>query len=166
MPDSTVDHTAGPLPARPAAHAAAADQPAGLHVIRSADAKVVTKNWGEERWLVTEGAPFGFKLIVLTAGQRTSLQYHQRKEEANLILRGAGTLYFAAAPDQPLQQRPLAEGDVVHVRPGTVHRIAATTDITLVEVSTPELDDVVRIADDWNRPGGRIAAEHTSGGTQ
>ncbi|QIS13927.1 cupin domain-containing protein [Nocardia arthritidis] len=135
-------------------------QPVITHVALT---KTVAKHWGEERWLVTEGAPFGFKVIHLTAGHRTSLQYHRRKEEANLILRGSGTLYYAPSPDEPLLQRPLVVGEIVHVRPGTVHRIEADTDITLVEVSTPELDDVIRLADDQNRADGRIDAEHETG---
>ncbi|WP_167476391.1 cupin domain-containing protein [Nocardia arthritidis] len=135
-------------------------QPSITHVALT---KTVAKHWGEERWLVTEGAPFGFKVIHLTAGHRTSLQYHRRKEEANLILRGSGTLYYAPSPDEPLLQRPLVVGEIVHVRPGTVHRIEADTDITLVEVSTPELDDVIRLADDQNRADGRIDAEHETG---
>ncbi|MET9915019.1 hypothetical protein ABZZ74_51695 [Streptomyces sp. NPDC006476] len=133
-------------------------------VTYAAQTKTVNKSWGEERWLVPEGAPFGFKLIHLKAGHRTSLQFHEYKEEANLILRGSGTLYYAASREEPLQQRPLVVGEIVHVRPGTVHRIEADSDITLVEVSTPELDDVIRLADDYSRPDGRIAAEHLDGG--
>jgi mannose-6-phosphate isomerase-like protein (cupin superfamily) len=125
-----------------------------------ADAKVVRKGWGEERWLVTEAAPFGFKLIFIRAGQRTSLQYHEKKEEANLILHGEGVLHFAASVGDTVQTRRLFAGQIVHVRPGTVHRIEAVADLTVVEVSTTELDDVIRIEDDWNRDNGRIASEH------
>lgn len=139
----------------------APDLPSVSHV---AEAKRVNKNWGEERWLVDERAPFGFKLIHLLAGCRTSLQIHEQKEEANIILRGRGTLYHASSPSAPLQHRPLIAGEIVHVRPGMVHRIEAVTDITLIEVSTPHLDDVIRIADDWNRPDGRIDSEHAAGG--
>lgn len=128
--------------------------------------KVVRKGWGEERWLVDEHAPFAFKLIHLRAGARTSLQYHEKKEEANLIIRGEGTLYHADRVGEDIASRPLSAGDIVHVRPGAVHRIEAATDLTLVEVSTPELDDVIRLADDFGRGDGRIAAEHAPAGPE
>jgi len=125
-----------------------------------ADTKLVRKGWGEERWLVTEAAPFGFKLIYIRAGQRTSLQYHAKKEEANLVLHGEGVLHFAERAGDSVHTRQLVAGQIVHVHPGTVHRVEATTDLTIVEVSTTELDDVIRIQDDWNRNNGRIASEH------
>lgn len=125
-----------------------------------AAAKVVRKHWGEERWLVPEHSPFALKVIVIRAGRRTSLQYHERKEEANLVVEGEATLWFAESVGADLVSRPLRPGSLVHVKPGQVHRIEAVTDTTLVEVSTPELDDVVRLADDRGRGDGRIASEH------
>lgn len=134
-----------------------------LDVRNTDNAKKVTKGWGHELWLVPEGAPFGFKMIAIDAGERTSLQYHQQKEEANLLLRGSALLWHADTPTGPVAKRELREGDVVHVRPGALHRIEAITDVLLVEVSTPELDDVIRVADDFSRGNGRIAAEHEGG---
>lgn len=125
-----------------------------------ATVKVVYKPWGDERWLVPEGSPFGFKLITVRAGKRTSLQYHRQKEEANLILSGEGRLRLADDAGAPLTEYALVPGQIAHVRPGTVHRVEAVTDLVLVEVSTPELDDVVRIEDDMGRGSGRIEAEH------
>ncbi|MYW90028.1 cupin domain-containing protein [Amycolatopsis rubida] len=132
----------------------------GLTITSLNEAKVVRKGWGEERWLVSEDAPFGFKVIHLKAGERTSLQYHEQKEEANLIVRGEGVLRYADRAGEDLAARALAPGDIVHVRPLAVHRIEAATDLTLVEVSTPELDDVIRLSDDFGRGDGRVAAEH------
>jgi mannose-6-phosphate isomerase len=126
----------------------------------SPDMKIVHKHWGEERWLVAEGSPFGFKLITIRAGKRTSLQYHERKEEANLILCGEGWLRVGADSASPLEDHSLTAGHIAHIRPGVVHRIEAVTDIVLVEVSTPELDDVIRIEDDLGRGSGRIESEH------
>ncbi|GLL02151.1 cupin domain-containing protein [Dactylosporangium matsuzakiense] len=123
-------------------------------------AKQVSKGWGEERWLVEESAPWGFKLIHIRAGQRTSLQYHDQKEEACLILRGRAVMYDAASPEDEIRATRVGPGDVVHIKPGHVHRFEGVTDMTMVEVSTPQLDDVVRIADDFARGNGRIAAEH------
>lgn len=124
-------------------------------------AKIVRKHWGEERWLVPEGSPFGFKVITVLAGKRTSLQYHRRKEEANLVLCGEGRLYYAESAGAPLAESGLVPGQIVHVRPGVVHRIEAVTDLVIIEVSTPELDDVIRLEDDMNRGSGRIESEHT-----
>jgi mannose-6-phosphate isomerase len=123
-------------------------------------ARLVSKPWGEERWLVPEGAPFGFKLITVRAGCRTSLQYHERKEEAAVILSGNAALHVSHSASGELTELHLTAGDVMHLRPLTCHRIQAITDVRLLEVSTPHLDDVIRVADDYNRPDGRIATEH------
>jgi mannose-6-phosphate isomerase len=142
---------------------AASIEPGGRSPLVShlADAKMVRKQWGAEWWLVPETAPFGFKFIHIRAGQRTSLQYHQQKEEANFVVEGEATLYHADAPGEPLVTRRIVPGDIVHVRAGTVHRIEAITALSLLEVSTRELDDVVRLEDDWGRGDGRIASEHS-----
>lgn len=131
--------------------------PGGTHL---SIAKKVNKHWGEERWLVAEGSDIGFKVIVVRAGRRTSLQYHQEKEEVNLILAGEGRLHIAASTLAPVEVYPLFPGHVAHIRPGTVHRVEAVTDLLMVEASTPQLDDVVRIEDDLDRGSGRIASEH------
>jgi mannose-6-phosphate isomerase-like protein (cupin superfamily) len=123
-------------------------------------AKTVHKHWGDERWLVPEGRPFGFKVITVRAGKRTSLQYHRMKEEANLVLCGEGILYLADDVGEIVSPHPLVPGQIAHIRAHTVHRVEAVTDLVLVEVSTPELDDVVRLEDDLERGDGRIASEH------
>lgn len=123
-------------------------------------AKTVHKHWGDERWLVPEGCAFGFKVITIRSGKRTSLQYHRVKEEANLVLCGEGILYLANDVGAALSQYPLVPGHIAHIRANIVHRVEAVTDLVLVEVSTPELDDVVRLEDDLGRGDGRIAAEH------
>lgn len=125
-----------------------------------AAAKIVRKGWGEERWLVAEGRPFGFKLIRIDAGSRTSLQYHQVKEEVNLVLGGSGILYHALGTDHPLTEHSLGVGDLVHIKPGIIHRISAITDLVMLEASSSELDDVIRLVDDWGRGSGRIPSEH------
>jgi len=122
--------------------------------------KKVRKHWGDERWLVPEDCVFGFKIITVRAGKRTSLQYHQEKEEANLVLCGEGRLHLAESDKATVEKYPLVPGQIVHIRPGVVHRVEALTDLVIVEVSTPELDDVIRIEDDEGRGHGRIAAEH------
>lgn len=141
------------------------DNSSDLKIGHVTTAKKVTKGWGEERWLVDECASFGFKIIHIQAGQKTSLQYHERKEEANLVVSGSGVLFYANnQPNEPLQKIGIGAGDIIHILPGMIHRIRATNDITLVEVSTPELDDVVRLEDDWDRGSGRIESEHSNQG--
>jgi len=122
--------------------------------------KKVHKHWGDERWLVPEGSAFGFKVITVLAGNKTSLQYHRDKEEANLVLSGQGRLHLAESVGAQLTVYRLVPGQIAHICPGVVHRIEAVTDLVIIEVSTPELDDVIRLEDDMNRGSGRIAAEH------
>ena len=123
-------------------------------------AKTVRKPWGSERWLVPEGSPFGFKIIALAAGKRTSLQYHREKEEANLVAVGEGRAFLADDVNSPLTEHPLTPGCITHIKSGVVHRLEASTEMIIVEVSTPHLDDVIRIEDDTGRHSGRIAGEH------
>lgn len=107
--------------------------------------KVVDKPWGREDWLVV-GDRIAMKRLVLFAGKRFSLQYHEVKEEAWLFVRGRAEVTIGDT------KRVAVSGDVIHLRPGTVHRVEAIEEVEFIEVSTPELDDVVRLADDFGRP--------------
>lgn len=122
--------------------------------------KFVHKGWGGEHWLVDESAPWGFKVLYVRAGKRTSLQYHEQKEEACLVLTGEALLHYAENPGQRTRKVRIMPGDVVRIKLGGVHRFEGVTDTTMVEVSTPQHDDVIRVADDWSRANGRIDAEH------
>ncbi|MGW4741055.1 cupin domain-containing protein [Nocardia xishanensis] len=124
------------------------------------EAKLVRKHWGSERWLVSEHSPFGFKLIQLTAGSRTSLHFHERKEEAFLLIEGRATLWLAGSTAEAPVSHDIRPRQVVHLQAGTIHRVEAVEDTTLIEVSTPDLDDVVRVEDDRGRGDGRIESEH------
>lgn len=137
----------------------AGDLPAGIDIGTVDSAKCVAKRWGEERWLVQGDAPFVMKVIRIRAGTRTSLQFHRRKEEANLVLSGHARLHWRTADGRD-SACDLEPGNVVHIANAAVHRVEAVTDVTMVEVSTPEVDDVVRVSDDWGRPDGRIDSEH------
>jgi mannose-6-phosphate isomerase-like protein (cupin superfamily) len=114
--------------------------------------KVVLKPWGKEIWLSLD--KFCYKRIYINAGHRTSLQYHNYKSECNYIISGEAkvligeTWYDAKA------------NDYFVIKPGVVHRVVAITDIILQEASTNEIDDVIRLEDDTNRPDGRIESEH------
>jgi mannose-6-phosphate isomerase len=115
-------------------------------------ARRVEKPWGHELiWADTER--YVGKLLFVRAGQSLSLQYHERKDEAWLVQGGRGTLELGRVGDDgPLQMVEIAAGDAFRYRPGTIHRITALEDTTILEVSTPDLDDVVRLEDRYGRP--------------
>ena len=109
----------------------------------------VNKPWGyEEIWAKTKS--YVGKKMLIRAGQRMSLQYHKVKEETIYVLSGFLKLWESENEDD---FRFLKPGEAYHVKPGSVHRFGAecTEDVVLIEVSTPELDDVVRLTDDYNR---------------
>lgn len=110
--------------------------------------RIVDKPWGhEEIW--AETARYAGKFLIIRAGEMLSRQYHERKEETICVLEGTLLLELGRGPDQRLKLQP---GESFHVLPGTVHRFCAGAgDVRLVEVSTPELDDVVRLEDKYNR---------------
>lgn len=89
------------------------------------------------------------KLIFIEKDQRLSLQYHRKKDESMYIFQGKVALELET--DGKLVQSILMPGDCLHIPPKTKHRLKAIEDTTLFEVSTPELDDVVRLADDYGR---------------
>jgi mannose-6-phosphate isomerase len=111
----------------------------------------VEKPWGhEEIWAETER--YVGKLLVIRAGHRLSLQHHERKDETLRVLSGEVRVWRGPHAHQ-LQELTLGPGEVLHIPPGTLHRFEALSDAELIEVSTPELDDVVRHADDYGRAG-------------
>ena len=109
--------------------------------------KQVEKPWGYELWFAHNDKYVG-KLIFVKQGSRLSLQYHEKKDETLLVIRGLAK--FTIGDTDVI----VAAGDgSVRVRPNCHHRIEAITDVTIVEVSTPEITDVVRIEDDFGRVG-------------
>ncbi len=110
---------------------------------------LVEKPWGYEViWASTER--YVGKIIHVRAGEALSLQYHRQKDETLYLLRGS--LRFWGGPSQDhLEELVMEEGDSVRIRPGTVHRMEAVTDVDVLEASTPELDDVVRLEDRYGR---------------
>ena len=111
--------------------------------------KLVEKPWGRELWLAHNDR-YAFKLIEFRAGSRCSLQYHECKQETIYVDQGR-LLIEADGPNGELESMELGPGDVIDNPPGRKHRITALEDVRLFEVSTPELDDVVRIEDDYGR---------------
>jgi len=114
-----------------------------------ASAEHVPKPWGHETiWACTDR--YVGKILHVRAGESLSLQYHRAKEETMRVLSGVVTLDVAAAGEAPRSVR-LGPGDGWHIPPETRHRLTAVEDADILEVSTPELDDVVRLEDRYGR---------------
>lgn len=114
-------------------------------------ARFVTKPWGrEEIFAVTNH--YAGKILFINAGESLSLQYHERKEESLRVIEGE-VLFESGKASDSLVEEKLYPGDVFHVPPGLIHRMTALTKCRLLEVSTPELDDVIRIEDRYGREG-------------
>ena len=110
----------------------------------------VEKPWGYElHWARTER--YVGKILHIKAGHALSLQYHNRKEET--IYLHTGKLLYEIEVDGQLKKIEMKPGDSVHVVPKTVHRMTAIEDCDVLEASTPELDDVVRLEDRYGREG-------------
>ena len=112
----------------------------------------VEKPWGYELiWADTE--LYVGKLLVVCAGHALSLQYHEHKDESWLVQDGRALLELGTVGDPDSAHTvEIAGGDAFRYRPGTIHRIAALDDTTILEVSTPHLSDVVRLEDRYGRP--------------
>jgi mannose-6-phosphate isomerase-like protein (cupin superfamily) len=111
--------------------------------------RIVEKPWGREIW-VAHTDKYALKIIEFRQGARSSLQYHRVKHEHIYV--DSGSLQMERENDagqmETIVMRP---GDVAETRPGHKHRVTALENVRLIEVSTPELDDVVRVQDDYNR---------------
>jgi len=115
--------------------------------------RYVDKPWGREEVFAETDSYVG-KLLKIAAGHALSLQYHEKKDETMLVLDGRCELHIGREPGiSPLDVRVMEPGDTCHVRPGVRHRLVALEDVRIVEVSTPELQDVVRLEDDYGRAG-------------
>lgn len=109
----------------------------------------VEKPWGhEEIW--AETARYVGKTLVIRAGHRLSLQHHEVKDETLRMVSGELSLTLEDAQGT-LRDLTLTVGQAVRIPPGRRHRMLAITDVELVEVSTPELDDIIRHEDDYGR---------------
>jgi mannose-6-phosphate isomerase len=115
--------------------------------------KRVEKPWGHELWWARTERYVG-KILHVKKGESLSLQYHNVKDETIMVQ--SGRLLFetrATGEDGELRKVEMEPGDVFHITPGTLHRMTALEDCDIVEVSTPELDDVVRLEDRYGRAG-------------
>tara|TARA_B100001564_G_C20520929_1_gene615101 strand:- start:472 stop:939 length:468 start_codon:yes stop_codon:yes gene_type:complete len=143
--------------------------------------KIVKKPWGYEKW-IAPGKPnfkYALKEIFLKKGKKSSLQFHEKKEETNYILYGKGVLHYSNEKinfkkfkknglteklikklKKSIKKKELKKGVVFHIKPFFLHRVEAKSDLLMIESSTIELDDVFRVQDDTNRKHGKIQKEH------
>jgi mannose-6-phosphate isomerase-like protein (cupin superfamily) len=110
----------------------------------------VPKPWGNEL-IFAENERYAGKILHLEPGHSLSLQYHERKDETFYVLRGE--VHLSVEVDGEMKEMRLLEGSVYRIRPGVRHRMRAEAACDLIEVSSPELDDVVRLEDAYGRAG-------------
>ena len=114
------------------------------------DIKTVPKPWGHETiWAHTDR--YVGKVLHIKAGHALSVQYHNKKDETVHLL--SGELVYRVQMGDTLEDMRLRKGESFRITPGTIHQMEAVTDCDILEVSTPELDDVVRLSDRYGREG-------------
>jgi len=112
----------------------------------------VEKPWGWELiWALSD--VYCGKVLFVRAGHSLSLQFHNEKDESWLVQSGRAKIELGAVGETVLAEDVVGPGAAFRYRPGTVHRVTALEDTTILEVSTPHLDDVVRLADAYGREG-------------
>jgi len=146
-------------------------------------AKTIKKPWGYEKW-IADGAPdfkYALKEIMISKSFQSSIQFHEFKHETTYVQSGNGYLHYNENPIdvkkfndqeysnieiqnfiQKMKKIEITSGKIYHIKPGIIHRVEAVTDLTFIESSTIELDDVIRINDEWGRNAGKIESEHVS----
>ncbi len=114
------------------------------------DIRTVPKPWGHETiWAATDR--YVGKVLHIKAGHALSVQYHNKKDETVHLL--SGELVYRVQMGESLEDMHLKKGESFRITPGTIHQMEAVTDCDVLEVSTPELDDVVRLSDRYGREG-------------
>ena len=110
------------------------------------------KPWGHELlWALSDS--YAGKILFVKAGESLSLQFHKQKHESWYVLEGRAELELGSAGQAILNKEIITAGAAFRYRPGTVHRVKALEDTRILEVSTPHLDDVVRLEDAYGREG-------------
>ena len=112
----------------------------------------VEKPWGHELiWALSE--QYAGKVLFVRAGSSLSLQFHKEKDESWYVESGRARIELGEVGQAVLSEEVVGPGAAFRYRPGTVHRVTAIEDTTILEVSTPHLDDVVRLEDRYGREG-------------
>ena len=118
----------------------------------AAETRRVDKPWGWELvWAETE--QYVAKVLFVKAGESLSLQFHRVKDESWYVYSGRAKLELGDAGEAALKEEVVTAPAFFRFRPGTVHRVSAIEDTTIIEVSTPQLDDIVRLEDNYGRQG-------------
>ena len=138
------------------------------HIIRAGDIKKVFKPWGHELWINKYNESYSLKEVFLKEGRRTSLQYHNFKQETNVLFNGTARMWYKKddsisndlVENKDIDYKEINATSSVDVTPKVLHRVQSITDVLLYEASTPHLDDVIRVHDDNKREDGTIKSEH------
>ena len=116
------------------------------------EARRIEKPWGHELiWAVTDW--YVGKVLFVAAGHSLSLQFHREKDESWYVQSGRAKVELGEVGEAVLVEEVVTVGSAFRFEPGTVHRVTALEDTTILEVSTPHLDDVVRLEDSYGRAG-------------
>ena len=111
--------------------------------------QIINKPWGKEEVLEINER-YMLKKLTMFAGKKCSLQYHNHKKETIYVLSGKLRIY-QGENETKLESKIYLTGDSITLNPGQIHRMEGVEDSVYLEASTPEMDDVVRILDDYNR---------------
>lgn len=111
--------------------------------------KKIEKPWGKEE-VIEINDRYMMKKLTMWKGHRCSLQYHKVKCETIYVLSGQLRIYFGHSQEK-LESRIFCSGETITIIPGVVHRMEGVEDSVYLEASTPEMDDVVRLVDDYQR---------------
>ena len=111
--------------------------------------KIIKKPWGKEEILEINNR-YMFKRLSMNKGHRCSLQYHENKHETIYILEGKLKIYYGEKEDN-LKVNIFKANESISIKPRTIHRMEAEEDCIYLEASTPEIDDVIRLSDDYQR---------------
>lgn len=111
--------------------------------------KIIKKPWGKEE-IIEINQKYMIKKLTMWKGHRCSLQFHNHKKETIYVL--SGQLRIISGPDQNnLTEKIYTSGESITISPRTIHRMEGAEDSVYLEASTPEIDDVVRLIDDYDR---------------
>ena len=111
--------------------------------------KIIDKPWGKEE-LLEINDHYMVKKLTMWKGHRCSLQYHKQKKETIYVLSGQLKIYSGSVENK-LTEKIYGPNDTITLLPGTIHRMEGVEDCVYLEASTPQMEDVVRIQDDYNR---------------
>jgi mannose-6-phosphate isomerase-like protein (cupin superfamily) len=111
--------------------------------------KIIDKPWGKEELLEINDY-YMVKKLTMWKGHRCSLQYHKQKKETIYVLSGLLKIYSGLSENK-LTEKIYGPNDTITLLPGTIHRMEGIEDCVYLEASTPQMEDVVRIQDDYNR---------------